>query len=247
MSSYNPWHGCHKISAGCQNCFIYSMDKQFNRDSSIVTKTKNFDLPIRQNAHQKYQLKYDEGIVFTCLSSDFFIEEADQWRHEVWKMIKERADLDFFIITKRIDRFMVSLPSDWGDGYDNVIITSTIENQQCLEYRLPILLKLPIKHRQLNCEPLLEGLDFREYLSSGKIEHITVGGESGYNARVCDFDWVLNIRQQCLENNTSFTFRQTGACFRKDGKIYHIDKRLQHIQAKKSHLDFLAGGYDEKE
>lgn len=218
------------------------MDKQFNRDSTIVTKTKNFDLPIRQNAQGKYQLKNDEGIVYTCLSSDFFIEEADQWRPEVWKMIKERSDLYFFIITKRIDRFMIFLPVDWGDGYDNVIITSTVENQQCLDYRLPILLDLPIKHRQLNCEPLLEALDLRKYLSTKKIEHISVGGESGFHARMCDFAWVMDIRQQCIEYNTNFTFRQTGACFQKDGKIYHIAKNLQQVQAKKSHLDFQKGG-----
>ena len=35
-------------------------------------------------------------------------------------MIKERQDITFLILTKRIDRFMTVLPADWGEGYDNV-------------------------------------------------------------------------------------------------------------------------------
>lgn len=44
-------------------------------------------------------------------------------------MIKERSDLNFMILTKRIERFFESLPNDWGDGYDNVYIGCTVENQ----------------------------------------------------------------------------------------------------------------------
>lgn len=241
MSGYNPWHGCHKLSAGCLHCFIYSMDRQFNRDSSIVQKTKSFDLPLQRDRQKAYRLKAADGIVYTCLSSDFFIEEADLWRRDVWAMIRLRPDLRFFIITKRISRFMVSLPDDWGAGYDNVIITSTVENQQCLDERLPLLLKMPIRHRQLNCEPLLGPLDLRPYLAGHLIEHVSVGGESGRDARVCDFDWVLDLRRQCLDSHTPFSFRQTGACFRKDGRIYHIAKADQHVQALRSNIDYLIG------
>lgn len=48
------------------------------------------------------------------LTSDFFIDEADQWRSDIWQIIKRRRDLDFFIITKRIHRFYEGLPEDWG-------------------------------------------------------------------------------------------------------------------------------------
>ena len=66
-----------------------------------------------------------------------FCEEADEWRPEAWKMIRERDDLHFVIITKRIHRFQVGLPKDWEEGYDNVTICCTCENQNMADYRLP--------------------------------------------------------------------------------------------------------------
>ena len=70
------------------------------------------------------------------------------------------------------------------------------------------------------------------------MEEIICGGESGEEARVCKFEWVQEIRQQCMENNITFTFKQTGAKFIKDGKLYNIKREFQHKNAKKAGLDF---------
>ncbi len=48
------------------------------------------------------------------LAAGYLTEEADAWRPEVWRMIKERTDLDFVVITKRIHRFRECIPHDWG-------------------------------------------------------------------------------------------------------------------------------------
>ena len=95
MGIWNPWHGCKKYSSGCLNCYVYRRDSQFGKDSSVVTKTKDFDLPLKKKRTGAYQLSPDDGPVYTCMTSDFFINEADQWRGEIWKMIKLRSDLDF--------------------------------------------------------------------------------------------------------------------------------------------------------
>ena len=81
--------------------------------------------------------KMKSGIVYTCFSTDFLIEEADEWRKDCWKMIKERQDCTFLFLTKRIDRFNNSIPEDWNDGYDNVVVCCTIEKQkiQIINYR----------------------------------------------------------------------------------------------------------------
>ena len=236
MLIWNPWHGCHKISQGCKNCYVYSKDSQYQKDSSIVTKTLNFDLPIRKNLNGEYKLTNSDEIG-TCLTSDFFVEEADKWRSEVWNMIKQRYDLTFFIITKRIDRFYVGLPDDWKDGYDNVLIYSTVENQSRADYLLTIFIDLPIKYKGICCSPILERIDFSQYLRLGKIAKIIVGGESGQNARICDYDWVLDIRNQCAKSNVKFFFQQTGALMKKGNKIYHIDRKYQHSQAKKADIN----------
>ena len=116
MAIWNPWHGCKKISPGCYNCYVYRRDAEFGKDSSIITKTSSFDLPLKKSRKKEYKLQPDGEPVYTCMTSDFFIKEADSWRPEAWRMIKYRSDLDFVIITKRIDRFMDCIPEDWGDG-----------------------------------------------------------------------------------------------------------------------------------
>ena len=234
MAIWNPWHGCRKISPGCANCYVYRRDESVGKDASIIAKTGDYDLPVRKNRQGDYKLSANDGTVYACMTSDFFLEEADEWRQSCWDMIRERKDLSFHIITKRIDRFLQCIPPDWGDGWDHVTICSTCENQDRADYRLPLLLSLPIKHRQIISEPMLEEITLKKYLQTGKIEHVTCGGESGPNARPCNLDWILKVRSECMQFGVSFTFKQTGALFIKDGKTYHIERKYQLSQAKKS-------------
>jgi protein gp37 len=236
MVLYNPWHGCHKISPGCENCYVYRIDEKYQRDASLVTKNSSFNLPLRKDRHGNPTIASGE-IVYTCFSSDFLVEEADEWRKDVWKMMKTRQDLTFIFLTKRIARLVKVLPEDWGEGYDNVIIGCTVENQLQAALRLPIFLNLPIKHRNIICEPLLEAIDLSPYLSH-KIELVLVGGESGNNARVCDYEWVLSLHQQALSNKIAFHYHQTGARLLKDGILYKIPRKNQSSQALKANLDW---------
>ena len=238
MANWNPWHGCKKLSEGCANCYVYRMDAKYDRDGSAVKKNADFNLPLKRNRQKQYKITSGET-VYTCFTSDFLLAEADEWRAEAWTMIKERSDLNFLFITKRIDRFAEVLPDNWGDGYENVVIGCTCENQDRADYRLPIFLELPIKHRFIACEPLLEEIDLSAYLN-GKIERVVAGGESGTSARICKYDWILKIRQQCEKSGVKFWFKQTGYRFVKDKKLYLIDRKLQHSQARKAGIDLLS-------
>ena len=113
---WNPWHGCHKCSPGCKNCYVFYLDGIRNKDSNIVTKSKtNFNLPLKKNRAGEYKIAAGSEIA-TCFTSDFFIEEADIWRSDAWEIIKQRKDVDFLICTKRIERFNTCIPEDWNDG-----------------------------------------------------------------------------------------------------------------------------------
>ena len=114
------------------------------------------------------------------------------------------------------------LPADWGEGWPHVVLCCTCETQERADYRLPIYLSLPLCRREVICEPLLERLDLSRYLAEGRIDSVSCGGESGDDARVCDFDWVLDLRRQCVDAGVAFRFRQTGARLRKEGRIYRI-------------------------
>lgn len=235
MPVWNPWHGCTKISEGCKYCYVYRIDSAHQRNSEEVKKTSNFNMPLKRTRSGDFKLTGGQT-VYTCFTSDFFIEEADEWRSEIWDMVAFRHDLEFFIITKRIDRFYYSLPSDWGSGYDNVHICCTVENQEMADKRLPFFLEVPIKQKSIICEPLLEPINLEQYLTPS-IKEVVVGGESGKEARVCDFGWVLSLREQCKRKSVAFLFRQTGSHFRKDGKLYKLPRELHASQAKKANID----------
>lgn len=234
---WNPWHGCHKLSEGCRNCYVYRIDGKHSKDSSSVRRNMDFDMPVKRRRDGRYKIESGET-VYTCFSSDFFVDDADIWRHEAWSFIRERKDLNFIVFTKRIDRFSVSLPNDWGDGYENVTVGCTCENQDRADYRLPIFLGLPIRHRMIVCEPLIEEICLAPYLD-GRIECVSVGGESGENARICDFEWVMKIRDDCAAARVNFHYHQTGSKILKNGRIFEIPRNMHQIQAQKAKIDMI--------
>lgn len=231
---WNPWHGCHKCSPGCLNCYVFYLDSKRDINTNIIKKSKtNFNLPLKKDRKGSY--KVPSGIELpVCFTSDFFIEEADPWREEIWKIIKQRPDINFLICTKRIERFNECIPTDWCDGYDNVIIAVTAENQEKASIRIPILLNLKAKRKYIFISPILEYVELNDYLSKGKIDLVTVGGESYENARPCNFEWIKKIKETCDKHNVKFDFHQTGSNFIKDGKTYKIKHHNEYSQAKKA-------------
>ena len=236
MAMWNPWRGCKKCSEGCLHCYIHKGDAKRNVDTSKIIRTKDFDKPTVRLKNGNYKMK--AGIVYTCFSTDFLIEEADEWRDACWKMIKERQYCTFLFLTKRIERFMQCIPDDWNDGYENVVVCCTVEIQKNADYKLGIFCKLPIKHKCITAQPLLERINIEQYLNN--IELVVVGGESDYNARPLDYSWVLDIREQCVRKNVSFEFRQCGTHFIKDGKLYKLQTKDLCSQAKKANINFSA-------
>nr|MCR5042160.1 phage Gp37/Gp68 family protein [Clostridia bacterium] len=118
------------------------------------------------------------------------------------------------------------------------------EDRSAAEKRLPVYLELPLRHHAVMIEPMLSAVDLRPFFASyrgedgrPKIRSVSVGGESGPDARPCDFDWVLDIRTQCVENGVKFSYHQTGANLIKDGKTYRIPRSSQHKQARRAGLD----------
>lgn len=235
MSMWNPWRGCHKYSEGCKFCYIHKGDSRRGIDTNQIVKTDQFYSPVAKNKKGEYKIKSGQ-IVYLCFSTDFLIEDADEWRDECWKMIKERSDLKFLFLTKRIERFTKCIPNDWNDGYENVIVGCTVENQNTADFRLSIFDTLPIKHKNIICQPLIEKIDLSGHLKN--VELVVVGGESDINARALDYDWVLSIREQCIKNNVHFEFRQCGTHFIKDSKLYKLNVRQLCSQAKKAGINF---------
>lgn len=156
---WNPWHGCKKCSEGCQNCYMYFLDRMRNQDGSNIYRTKNgFRYPLQKNRQGKYKVQSGE-MIRVCMTSDFFLAEADEWRPEAWDIIRQRPDVKFFLLTKRPERVVTCLPTDWGDGWDNVFFNVTCENQSRADERIPLLFQLPFKHKGIMTAPLIGAID----------------------------------------------------------------------------------------
>ncbi|MCQ2202038.1 MAG: phage Gp37/Gp68 family protein [Bacteroidales bacterium] len=246
MIIWNPWHGCHKVSEGCQHCYMYFLDGKRGIDTSKVYRTENFNLPVQRRRDGRFKLPSGMQL-YVGLSTDFFVEEADEWRDEAWRIIRQRPDIVFRLLTKRASRIKDCLPKDWGDGYENVLLQVTTENQQRADERLPILLDIPAKHKGFMAAPFIGEVDVEQYLATGQVEEVLCGGENYDGARPCHYEWVKKLSDQCRKYDVTFDFIETGTVFVKEGKTYRIpEKRTQSLQAYKSGLSYKGKDIDFK-
>ncbi len=83
--TWNLWHGCEKVSTGCQHCYVYRRDQEFGKNPRTVHKTKSFSLPVQQLRGGEFKGFYKippGSLIYTCFSSDFFHKDADEWRQD---------------------------------------------------------------------------------------------------------------------------------------------------------------------
>lgn len=232
-NTQNFWRGCKKLSPGCKLCYMYRDMARYGRDPFTV---------VRQSDASFYApLKWKEPtMVFTCSWSDFFIQEADQWRDDAWDVIRRTPHLTYQVLTKRPERITDHLPADWGKGYENVWLGTSVENQKYADERIPFLMDIPAKVRFLSCEPLLGPLDLEEYLSTeyyvppsellhgddcgartyNPINWVITGGESGAKNKIrpADLDWFRSIRDQCQDAGVAYFHKQHGGSSYIDGE-----------------------------
>lgn len=127
-----------KVSQGCKNCFVYKMDRRYGRDTTVITKGKT-----------TYELKDKDcpygSVVKLCFSSDFFIEEADEWRDGCWNFIHRRKDCIVVTTTKRPERIKDCVPNDRGEEREHFHLSISIENQEMADKRLPYFFDRSVK------------------------------------------------------------------------------------------------------
>lgn len=235
---WNPWHGCVKCSEGCEHCYMYYLDHLREQEGSNISCTKNgFRYPLSKNRQGHYKIQSGE-LIRVCMMSDFFLEQADVWRVGAWDIIRKRRDVKFLLLTKRPERVLTCLPSDWQEGWENVIFYVTCENHKRADERIPILLNLPFKHKGIMVAPFIGEVLIKKYLETGQIEQVICGGENYGGNRPCDFEWVKQLHHDCVKTQVNFSFIETGTHFIKDGKPYHLpSKKLQSTMAHKAQLN----------
>ena len=214
-TTINFWMGCRKVSDGCKYCYMYRDKERYGQDPFTVVRVSAATI---MNILKSLK---DFSKIFTCSWSDFFIEYADVWRADDWKVIKAHPLHQWHILTKRPERIRECLPDDWGDGYDNVWIGVSIENQKVALPRLKALIEVPAAVKFVSAEPLLEPVDLMldKCITGDEQEHsidwVIIGGESGnevgkYLYRPCEIEWIEDIIQQCKNAQVPVFVKQLG-------------------------------------
>ncbi len=225
-ATQNFWTGCLKVSQGCKFCYMHrELEGRFKKDANIVTRTANatFNKPLTWK---------DPRVIFTCSWSDFFIKDADAWRDDAWDIIRNTPQHTYLVLTKRPERINACLPEDWGNGYNNVVLGVSIENEKTALYRTLKILEVKCKHRMLSIEPLLKPIAVRPLLKVlladetwvKPFDWVIVGGESGndtgkYGYRPTKKEWILNIVDQCKSVSVPVFVKQLGTHLAKELKL----------------------------
>ena len=166
--TFNPWTGCTRISPGCDNCYAAQLAK---RNTSTFgswepgaerkrTGAANWRGPVKWNRDAEKAAR--RAKVFCASMADVFDNQAPaEWRADLWALIRATPWLQWQLLTKRPQNITKMLPPDWGHGFHNVWLGTTVENQTQADARIPHLLAVPAVIHFLSCEPLLGPVDLR--------------------------------------------------------------------------------------
>jgi len=208
-NTWNPITGCTQISEGCANCYALRMASRLQK--MRCTKYANgFHLTLHENClNEPYSWKKPARIFVNSMSDLFHSNVPVDYIQKVFAVMNANQQHIFQVLTKRADRLNEIVSQvEWSD---NIWLGVTVENDKYKD-RIDVLRKIPAKIRFISFEPLLN--DVGEINFTG-IDWAIVGGESGWKARQMDQEWVLNIKEQCEQQNVLFYFKQWGGVHKK--------------------------------
>jgi len=199
-STLNTAWGCTKVSAGCENCYMFRLSKIFgkNAENPKPREMKNILRDLKKFRDQK-------RIIFLNSMTDTFHENFSNELINEWFDLFEAQEHEFIILTKRINRAYNYFKT--REVPKNCWIGTSIENKACL-HRLTKLKMIDAPILFVSFEPLLEGLG---KIDLEGISWVIVGGESDYrNPRPFSVEWAREIRDQCRESSIPFFYKQSG-------------------------------------
>lgn len=228
--TFNPWIGCQAVSPACDNCYAEKLvNGRMAGDFSQRRRTAESTWRHPLAWDRKAKAAGERHRVFCASLADVFDNKVpEQWRADLWSLITATPNLDWLLLTKRPQNIAKMLPIMWGDGWPNVWLGTTVENQTEANRRIPHLLAVPAKVRFLSCEPLLGPVDLRfahdeetgECIKGGwamfgaeptaRLHWVIAGGESGPGARPMHPQWARDLRDQCAESGVAYHFKQWG-------------------------------------
>lgn len=208
-STWNPVTGCTKISSGCLNCYAERMAKRL-KHMGQPNYINGFNVTLHEHVLEYPLMWKKPQTIFVNSMSDLFHEQVpDSFIYSIFNVMKKAHWHQFQILTKRSKRLReLASKMEWPQ---NTWMGVTVEDEEVI-FRIDDLRMVPASIRFLSLEPLIGPLPA---LDLHNIDWVIVGGESGPGARTMKEEWVLQIKEQCLEQNVPFFFKQWGGVIKK--------------------------------
>lgn len=211
--TFNVAWGCVKVSEGCKNCYADTLSRRYGQDVWGPNKPRR----TFGDKHWGEPLKWDADAaqagerrrVFCSSMCDVFEDHPtiDAERAKLWWLVRRTPNLDWQLLTKRPQRIAANLPRNWGDGWPNVWLGTSIENNAHVG-RADHLRGIPATVRFVSYEPALGPLD---QLDLTGLDWLIMGGESGPGYRPMEVQWARDIRARCAAAGVAFFFKQSAA------------------------------------
>ena len=219
-ATWNPWIGCSKVSTGalgaCELCYA-------ERDNGHRHWVSGWGhgVPRRRTApaNWKQPIRWDRAAaeagkplrVFCASLADVFDNEVPQeWRDDLWQIVRMTPHLRWLLLTKRIGNAPDMLPFDWP--YQNAGLGATIVTQKEWDRDFPKLSAIPAAFHFVSDEPTLAPID----IGAARPDWVITGGESGVGFRPLNMNYVRSMRDQCSRNGVTFHHKQNGGVRGKD-------------------------------
>lgn len=221
QSTWNPVTGCTKISEGCKHCYAERMAYRLQAMGQPNYRN-GFQLTLHEHALNLPLTWKHPQTIFVNSMSDLFHEEVPlSFIQKVFEVMRQASWHTFQVLTKRSKRLQeLDACLDWAE---NIWMGVSIENW-AVRHRLDDIRTCHAQIKFLSLEPLLSSLP---NLNLTGIDWVIVGGESGPGARPMEESWVLDIRDQCLDADIPFFFKQWGGVRKKkkgrllEGKLWN--------------------------
>jgi len=239
--TFNPWVGCQRVSPGCVHCYAETYDKRVGgavdpadgvkklrwgpAAPRVRTTAANWRKPLKWDAAAK--AAGERHRVFCSSLADVFEDRPElvEWRTELFALIALTPHLDWLLLTKRPENLARMLPArnlrPWSaEGWPNVWLGTTVEDQQRANERIPALLEVDAVVRFLSMEPLLEAVDLGYWLDEDRngfrwrdgnaVQWLIIGGESGHGARSFHTEWARDLVEQARGAGVAPFVKQMG-------------------------------------
>jgi len=228
--TWNVAVGCTKVDDDCKFCYMYRESMGGTRyEPKTVRKTKTvFNLPLKLKVPSK---------IFTSSLTDVYHKDCDDFRNEVFEIIRKCPQHTFQILTKRPERISENTPTDILQ-MSNVWFGTSVGSEKS-KHRVYDLLAVDCKVRFISFEPLHGYVDMNLDMEDlMKIHWCIIGGESGnengmYRYRPCKIEWIEALVND-LKVTTSIFVKQMGTHLAKE--IGMSDRHGTNIEEFPTHL-----------